>query len=148
MTFVPDLLVGSPNLVTSNWLFLWVYLVFFNGIWVVVPAALMYQSWVAMKDSFSGSGASGTEPAKKRSFHKKKTHWAHSFYLVALYMLHTVQWETMSYSRSVIFKPRNHSNSKYRPFMRDWNKFINSDFSLGEERYKQLNDVLAKTAFK
>uniref|UniRef100_A0A673LV07 Emopamil-binding protein-like n=1 Tax=Sinocyclocheilus rhinocerous TaxID=307959 RepID=A0A673LV07_9TELE len=38
-------LIGSPNLNTSNWLYLWVYLVFFNGIWVVVPGLLLWQSW-------------------------------------------------------------------------------------------------------
>lgn len=27
MTFCPDWLIGSPNLNTSNWLYLWVYLV-------------------------------------------------------------------------------------------------------------------------
>lgn len=27
MTFCPEWLTGSPNLDTSNWLFLWVYLV-------------------------------------------------------------------------------------------------------------------------
>uniref|UniRef100_A0A672PLJ4 EBP like n=1 Tax=Sinocyclocheilus grahami TaxID=75366 RepID=A0A672PLJ4_SINGR len=45
MTFCPDWLIGSPNLNTSNWLYLWVYLVFFNGIWVVVPGLLLLQSW-------------------------------------------------------------------------------------------------------
>jgi len=48
MTFAPELLTGGKNLVTDNWLYLWVYLVFFNGLWVVVPVALMYQSWVAL----------------------------------------------------------------------------------------------------
>uniref|UniRef100_A0A8C8SLZ9 EBP like n=1 Tax=Pelusios castaneus TaxID=367368 RepID=A0A8C8SLZ9_9SAUR len=32
MTFCPDWLIGSPNLKTSNWLYLWVYLIFFNGL--------------------------------------------------------------------------------------------------------------------
>jgi len=48
MTFAPELLTGGKNLVTDNWLYLWVYLVFFNGLWVVVPVALMYQSWLAL----------------------------------------------------------------------------------------------------
>ncbi|XP_022101938.1 emopamil-binding protein-like [Acanthaster planci] len=50
MTFCPEWITGSPNLDTSNFLFLWVYLVFFNGIWVVIPGALMWQSWVALRD--------------------------------------------------------------------------------------------------
>jgi len=48
MTFAPELLTGSKNLATDNWLYLWVYLVFFNGVWVVMPVTLMYQSWVAL----------------------------------------------------------------------------------------------------
>ena len=57
MTFCPDWLVGSPNLVTDNWLYLWVYLVFFNGLWVVIPLALMYQSWVAMQSALGTPSA-------------------------------------------------------------------------------------------
>ncbi|XP_061463542.1 emopamil-binding protein-like [Rhineura floridana] len=49
MTFCPEWLIGSPNLNTSNWLYLWVYLVFFNGIWVVIPGFLLVQSWLALK---------------------------------------------------------------------------------------------------
>ncbi|XP_065253603.1 emopamil-binding protein-like [Emys orbicularis] len=49
MTFCPDWLIGSPNLNTSNWLYLWVYLVFFNGIWVVLPGLLLWQSWLGLK---------------------------------------------------------------------------------------------------
>lgn len=45
MTFCPEWVQGSPNLDTSNWLYLWIYLVFFNGIWVVVPLLLLYQSF-------------------------------------------------------------------------------------------------------
>lgn len=45
MTFCPDWLIGSPNLNVKNWLYLWVYLVFFNGVWVVVPGLLLCQSW-------------------------------------------------------------------------------------------------------
>ncbi|XP_011435279.2 emopamil-binding protein-like [Magallana gigas] len=45
MTFCPEWLTGSNNLRTNNFLYLWVYLVFFNGIWVVIPALLLVQSW-------------------------------------------------------------------------------------------------------
>ena len=48
MTFAPELLTGGKNLVTDSWLYLWVYLVLFNGLWVVMPIALMYQSWLAL----------------------------------------------------------------------------------------------------
>ncbi|CAG5127715.1 unnamed protein product [Candidula unifasciata] len=49
MTFCPEWLTGSPNLDTSNYMYLWVYLVFFNGLWVVIPLLLMYQTWLDMK---------------------------------------------------------------------------------------------------
>ncbi|GAA6230033.1 emopamil-binding protein-like isoform X2 [Lates japonicus] len=49
MTFCPDWLIGSPHLNTSSWLYLWVYLVFFNGVWVVVPVLLLVQSWFSLK---------------------------------------------------------------------------------------------------
>ena len=48
MVFAPELLTGSKNLATDNWLYLWLYIVFFNGLWVVIPIALMYQSWMAL----------------------------------------------------------------------------------------------------
>ncbi|XP_020513765.1 emopamil-binding protein-like [Labrus bergylta] len=49
MTFAPEWLVGSPSLNTSSWLHLWVYLVFFNGLWVLVPVLLLIQSWISLK---------------------------------------------------------------------------------------------------
>ncbi|KAF5369121.1 hypothetical protein D9615_010424 [Tricholomella constricta] len=45
MTFCPEWLTGSKNLDTSNPLFLWVYLFFMNIIWVIVPLALMVDSY-------------------------------------------------------------------------------------------------------
>ncbi|XP_008298583.1 emopamil-binding protein-like [Stegastes partitus] len=49
MTFCPDWLLGSPHLDTSSWLHLWVYLVFFNGVWVLVPVLLLAQSWFCLR---------------------------------------------------------------------------------------------------
>eukprot|EP00069_Balaena_mysticetus_P006423 bmy_05151T0 len=49
MTFCPDWLMGSPNLNTNNWLYFWVYLVFFNGVWVLIPGLLLWQSWAELK---------------------------------------------------------------------------------------------------
>jgi len=48
MTFGPEWLSGSKNLVTDNWVYLWLYLVVSNAVWVVIPVALMYQSWVVL----------------------------------------------------------------------------------------------------
>ena len=47
MTFAPEWLTGNPNLDSSNFMFLWVYLVFFNMIWVFMP---LYALWVAFAD--------------------------------------------------------------------------------------------------
>jgi hypothetical protein len=45
MTFCPEWLTGNPNLDTSNALYFWVYLMFMNIIWVVIPLWLMYDSY-------------------------------------------------------------------------------------------------------
>lgn len=51
MTFAPEWLQGCPSLnQASSWLHLWLYLVFFNGIWVLVPALLLLQSWATLRD--------------------------------------------------------------------------------------------------
>nr|XP_045369935.1 emopamil-binding protein-like [Camelus bactrianus] len=49
MTFCPDWLMGSPNLNTNSRLYFWVYLVFFNGVWVLIPGLLLWQSWEELK---------------------------------------------------------------------------------------------------
>ena len=48
MTFAPEWLTGSRNLDTSSPLYLWVYLVFFNELWVVMPLLLLAQSYLAI----------------------------------------------------------------------------------------------------
>jgi len=45
ITFCPEWLTGSPNLNTSNALYLWIYLFLMNTIWVVVPLWLMFDSY-------------------------------------------------------------------------------------------------------
>ncbi|XP_053564347.1 emopamil-binding protein-like [Bombina bombina] len=62
MTFCPDWLIGSPNLDTSNWLYLWIYLVFFNGLWVLIPGLLLWQSWLELQNMHLGKRS----PGKKR----------------------------------------------------------------------------------
>ncbi|KAK6610643.1 emopamil binding protein [Botrytis cinerea] len=42
MTFAPEWLIGCKNLDTSNFMFKWVYLVFFNTLWVFLPIYAMY----------------------------------------------------------------------------------------------------------
>jgi len=45
MTFCPEWLTGSPSLNVSNPLYLWVYLLFMNLVWVVIPLWLMWDSY-------------------------------------------------------------------------------------------------------
>ena len=45
MTFCPEWLTDSKNLRTDSFLLLWVYLVFFNVLWVIFPLVLLWQSW-------------------------------------------------------------------------------------------------------
>lgn len=44
MTFAPEWLSGSPNLDTSNFMYLWVYLVFFNSLWVWIPLWVLWEA--------------------------------------------------------------------------------------------------------
>lgn len=47
MTFCPEWLVHNDNLDTSNFMYLWVYLVFFNVLWVFFP---IYAVYIATSD--------------------------------------------------------------------------------------------------
>ncbi|KAK6951964.1 hypothetical protein K445DRAFT_77658 [Daldinia sp. EC12] len=47
ITFCPEWLTSNYNLDTSNFMYKWVYLVFFNMLWVFIP---IYAIWVAVKD--------------------------------------------------------------------------------------------------
>ncbi|KAF2015400.1 Emopamil-binding protein [Aaosphaeria arxii CBS 175.79] len=53
MTFGPEWLTGSPNLDTSNWMYLWLYLAFFNGLWVVFPLWILWEAYRAMGSAMS-----------------------------------------------------------------------------------------------
>ncbi len=61
MTFAPEWLTGSPNLDTSNFMYLWVYLFFFNTLWVWFPLWVLYESYQNISLAF----------AKATSFEKK-----------------------------------------------------------------------------
>ncbi|PHH92711.1 hypothetical protein CDD83_5734 [Cordyceps sp. RAO-2017] len=47
MTFCPEWLTGNINLDSSNFMYLWVYLVFFNMLWVFIP---LYAIWYSFND--------------------------------------------------------------------------------------------------
>ncbi|MCJ1421405.1 hypothetical protein MMC32_007768 [Xylographa parallela] len=65
MTFMPEWLSGSPNLDTSNFMFLWVYLFFFNTLWVWFPLYMLYEAYAHMVDAFGI--AERVEARKKKS---------------------------------------------------------------------------------
>ncbi|VDB91888.1 unnamed protein product [Peniophora sp. CBMAI 1063] len=64
MTFCPEWLTASPSLATHHWLYLWVYLVFMNVIWVVIPLWLMWDSYGHIAISLR-SAHSGPAPKKR-----------------------------------------------------------------------------------
>ncbi|CAG8606827.1 5715_t:CDS:2 [Ambispora leptoticha] len=45
LTWMPEYLTGNKSLAIDNPLYLWVYMVLFNGLWVLVPTFLLVQSW-------------------------------------------------------------------------------------------------------
>lgn len=45
MTFVPEWLIGSPMLITSNWVYKWLYLFFFNMLWVIIPVWVIWEGY-------------------------------------------------------------------------------------------------------
>jgi len=63
MTFAPEWLTGSPNLDTSNFMYLWVYLFFFNTLWVWFPLWVLYESYQNISLAF----AKATNVEKKKA---------------------------------------------------------------------------------
>jgi len=57
MTLCPEWLTDNINLDTSNWMYLWLYLVFFNGLWVVIPLYAIYVSWSQISEAFKLASA-------------------------------------------------------------------------------------------
>ncbi|TKA33407.1 hypothetical protein B0A54_14104 [Friedmanniomyces endolithicus] len=46
MTFAPEWLSGSTNLDTTNVMYTWVYLFFFNTLWVWIPGWVLWEAYV------------------------------------------------------------------------------------------------------
>jgi hypothetical protein len=53
MTFCPEWLTGNINLDGSNFMYMWVYLVFFNGLWVVIPFYAIWYSYSQISNAFA-----------------------------------------------------------------------------------------------
>ena len=56
MTFVPEWLSGSPNLVTSNFMYKWVYLFFFNTLWVWIPLWILVEAYKGITGTVAKGG--------------------------------------------------------------------------------------------
>lgn len=65
MTFCPEWLTGNINLDGSNFMYMWVYLVFFNMLWVFIP---LYAVWYSINDI---SNAFVVRQAVRRTANKK-----------------------------------------------------------------------------
>ncbi|KAK6374809.1 hypothetical protein LTR64_002924 [Lithohypha guttulata] len=52
MTFAPEWLSGNTALAGDDPIYLWLYLVFFNGIWVFVPAWILYLGYYELTGAF------------------------------------------------------------------------------------------------
>jgi len=48
MTFAPEWLSGNPNLDGSNWMYMYLYLCFFNLLWVALPIYALYESYQSL----------------------------------------------------------------------------------------------------
>ena len=68
MTFAPEWLSGSPNLDTSNLMYTWVYLFFFNTLWVWIPLWILYEAYqrVTMNAEFIKSNAGSLRQLQTR----------------------------------------------------------------------------------
>lgn len=53
MTFCPEWLSGNTQLAGDDPVFLWLYLVFFNMLWVVIPFWVLYVAFTEIQDAFT-----------------------------------------------------------------------------------------------
>ncbi|PHH63434.1 hypothetical protein CDD81_5813 [Ophiocordyceps australis] len=53
MTFCPEWLTGNTNLDGSNFMYMWVYLVFFNMLWVFIPLYVIWHSYYNITGAFA-----------------------------------------------------------------------------------------------
>nr|POF17100.1 emopamil-binding protein-like [Quercus suber] len=65
MTFAPEWLSGNPNLDTANPMYLWLYLFFFNMLWVVIPLWILWEGYGAITSAMAAQ-AQSTSTKKSR----------------------------------------------------------------------------------
>ncbi|KAK2733422.1 hypothetical protein FQN57_002118 [Myotisia sp. PD_48] len=64
MTFAPEWLSGNTALATEDPVYLWLYLSFFNILWVIIPFGVLFVAWNEIKTAFVKNALSG---ASKKS---------------------------------------------------------------------------------
>jgi hypothetical protein len=69
MTFAPEWLTGNTNLNGSNWMYLWLYLVFFNMLWVFIPFWILWEAYQRITNNAALIPDGGREG---QSFKKRK----------------------------------------------------------------------------
>lgn len=65
MTFAPEWLSGSKGLATEDPVYLWLYLVFFNVLWVFIPLWVLCVAFQEISTAFSLAANSNDTSAKK-----------------------------------------------------------------------------------
>lgn len=65
MTFAPEWLTGSTQLETGHPVYLWLYLVFFNTLWVYIPLWVLWEAAKELKKAFVA--AESTTQSKKKA---------------------------------------------------------------------------------
>jgi hypothetical protein len=63
MTFAPEWLSGNPALAGDDPVYLWLYLVFFNMLWVFIPFWVLYVAYQEIVSTFSRAS---NEPSAKK----------------------------------------------------------------------------------
>ncbi|KAI5854107.1 Emopamil-binding protein [Tricharina praecox] len=66
MTFAPEWIAGNHNLMTHNWMYKWLYLAFFNGLWVVIPGWLLCEAYWNMVPAVEMRQQQELDAGKKR----------------------------------------------------------------------------------
>lgn len=67
MTFAPEWLSANSQLDTSNPVFLWLYLVFFNMLWVFIPLWVLAEAYKELKTVFVRAEVLALSPSKKET---------------------------------------------------------------------------------
>jgi hypothetical protein len=58
-------LSGSPNLNTSNVMYTWLYLVFFNMLWVFIPFWILYEGYHNITATSESQSAAKSQKKRK-----------------------------------------------------------------------------------